>query len=215
MPDIEKNEQPVYALIQQIKDGTLNPKTLSKEARCRCVEVLLNEAYSPLEMAQLFKTCERTIKRDIDDILEARKVSPDLEQAKKIIGEFWMYARIHRDKLMKLARSKDGNVSHSEKLQAEYMAFKVSSETIVRLQSLGYLPSKPVAIVGDIFHHSADSASQLEELNRQIAELGEMADGDDEVAKSVRVDVEAMKKLVDEIKTQTNEKTEETDYGKE
>jgi hypothetical protein len=213
MPDIEKNEQPVYALIQQIKDGTLNPKTLSKDARCRCVEVLLNEAYSPLEMAQLFKTCERTIKRDIEDILEARKMSPDLEQAKKIIGEFWMYARIHRDRLMKLARVKE--VSVSERLQAEYMAFKVSSETIARLQSLGYLPSKPVAIVGDIFHHSGDSVSQLEELNLQIAELGRMADGDDEVARSVKVDVEAMKKLVDDLKQQTTDNSKESDHGKE
>lgn len=196
----DENEEPVYALIQKIRDGALNPKTLGKEARYRCVEVLLNEAYTPLEMAQLFKTCERTIKRDVDEILEVRKMSPDPEQAKKIIGEFWMYAGINRDRLMKLARAKDTSVS--ERAQAEYMAFKVSSETIVRLQSLGYMPQKPLSISGDIFHYTADSASQLEELNRQIAELGKMADGNDEAAKAIKSDVEGMKKVVVEIKTQ-------------
>jgi cytochrome c556 len=86
---------------------------------------------------------------------------------------------------------------------------------IVRLQSLGYLPSKPVTVVGDIFHHTGDSASELEDLNRQIAELGKMANGNDPLSQEIKVDVEAIKKLADEIKTQINEKTEENDYGNE
>lgn len=37
----DHDEQPILSLIQQIKDGTLNPKTLSKEIRQRCVDYLL------------------------------------------------------------------------------------------------------------------------------------------------------------------------------
>jgi hypothetical protein len=215
MSDIQKNEEPVYVLIQQIKDATLNPKTLDKEARQRCVGILLNESYSVIEMAQLFKTCERTIKRDVDDILEERKMSPNLEDSKKIVGEFWMYAHIHHERLMKLARIKDASVS--ERLQAEYMAFKVLSEAVSKLQSLGYLPSRPVTIVGDVFHHDADFSTQLEDLNHRIIELGKMADGDDEVTKMIRSDVEGMKKVSEEIKNQiqTNEESKEKDNEKQ
>lgn len=213
MSDIQKNEDPVYVLIQQIKEGTLDPKTLNKEARQRCVGILLNESYSVIEMAQLFKTCERTIKRDIEDVLEERKMSPDLEQAKKIVGEYWMYSRICRDRLMKFSKEKGASLAERE--QAVFLAFNVMTTTITRSQSLGYLPSKPVTVVGDIFHHDTDSAAQLEELNRQIAELGKMATGNDPLSQEIKVDVEAMKKLVDEIKTQTNEKTEENENGKE
>jgi hypothetical protein len=42
-----------------------------------------------------------------------------------------------------------------------------------------------------------------------------MADGDDPVSQRIKGDVEVIKKLVDEIKTQTNEKTEENDHGNE
>ena len=212
MPETESvnNENPVYELIKQIKDGALNLKTLNKEARRRCVDTLLNEAYSVLEMAQLFKTCERTIKRDIEEILEERAMSPDINQAKKIVGEFVMYARINRDRLMKLARVKE--VSVSERLQAEYMAFKVFSEMVARLQSLGYLPCKPQAIVGDIFHHVADDPAQLDDLDRQIIELGRMADGNDPHSQEIKGEVETMKKLIQEIKTKVNDQPEEADH---
>mgnify|MGYP001766992859 CR=1 FL=1 len=196
----EKDERPVYVLIQQIKDGSLNPETLTKELRQCCVEVLLSEAYSVVSMAQVLKKSEKTIKRDIEEIRERNALSPDLDLAKRIVGELVMYARINRDHLMKLARTKDASVS--EKAQAEYLAFKVISEMFGRLRETGYLPSCPQKLVGDFFHHIGEEGTALDDIDRQIIELGNVAQGDDETSRLIRRDMDNMKKLVDQIKAQ-------------
>jgi len=167
----EKDEQPIFGLIQQIKDETLDPETLTKDLRQRCVEVLLAEGYSVASMAQILKRSEKTIKRDLEDIRERNAISPDINLAKKIIGEMVMYARINRDYLMKLARIKEASVA--EKAQSEYCAFKVLAELITKLQLLGYLPTKPQAIVGNIFHHveSSDQDVSFPELKAMIVDI--------------------------------------------
>lgn len=165
------NDRPIFGLIQQIKDGALDADTLTKELRQGCVEILLCEGSSVTLMAQVLKRSEKTIKRDIEDIRERNAIAPDINLAKKIVGELLVYARINRDHLMKLARSKD--VSVAEKAQSEYCAFKVFSELVTKLQSLGYLPMKPQEIVGDIFHHvdNNDQDVSFPELKAMISDI--------------------------------------------
>ena len=195
-----KDEQPVFSLIQQIKDGTVAPETLTKELRGRCVEVLLGEGYTVATMAQILKRSEKTIKRNIEDIRERNAISPDINLAKKIIGEMVMYARINRDYLMKLARIKDASVS--EKAQSEYYAFKVLVELLTKLQTLGYLPTKPQAIVGEVFHHVDGQVTNLDDLSRQIIEIEKMADGEEDVEK----DLNKMKVVLDNMRVSEEEK---------
>jgi hypothetical protein len=166
----QAQEEPVLSLIQAIKDGKRDPKTLDKEMRQRCVEVFLGEAYNIPQMAQLLKRHEKTIKRDIDEIRERNSLAPDLELAKRIISEFVWYSHIHRNHLMRLARDK--NASVSEKAQAEYYAHLVGADLITKLQSLGYLPQAPKSIVGEIFHfEGADAPDEIGELEEQIREI--------------------------------------------
>lgn len=169
----EKDAQPTYALIQQIKDGTVAPETLTKDLRQRCVEVLLGEGYAVASMAQILKRSEKTIKRDIEDIREQNAIAPDLNLAKKIIGEMVMYARLNRGYLMKLARTKDTSVA--EKAQSEYYAFKVLIELVSKLQTLGFLPLKPKEIIGDVYHHNSDEIPDMKELEEQIIDVENLA----------------------------------------
>jgi len=196
----EKDEQPIFSLIQQIKDGSVAPETLTKDLRQRCVEVLLGEGYSIGTMAQVLKRSEKTIKRDVDDIRERNAISPDIDLAKKIIGEMVMYARINRDYLMKLARTKDSSVA--EKTQSEYYAFKVLVELMTKLQSLGYLPSKPQTIVGgiDIFHHVDGGISDFDEITRQIIEIEKITDGDGKIEDDIKKDISKMKAVVEKMR---------------
>jgi len=212
----EKDEQPIFSLIQQIKDGTLAPETLTKELRQRCVEVLLAEGYSTATMAQVFKKSDKTIKRDIEDIRERNAISPDINLAKKIIGELVMYARINRNHLMKLARIKDASVS--EKAQSEYLAFKVLAELVAKLQTLGYLFSKPQAIVGDIFHHVDGNIADFDDLTKQVIEIEKITDADGKIEKNIKEDISKMKTVLEKIqpsgkdnnkKEKTNEDTRE------
>jgi len=136
----EKDEIPAFSIIQRIKDGSLDPRALDKETRLQCVTVFISEGCTIFSIAQILKRNERTVRRDIEEIRESNAISPDPLLAKKIIGEFLANAHIHRDYLMRLARSKDASVS--EKNQAEYHAAQVESNAIAKLQSLGYLPSE-------------------------------------------------------------------------
>ncbi|MDD5044187.1 MAG: hypothetical protein PHH69_05340 [Candidatus Omnitrophica bacterium] len=156
----DRNEIPILSLIQQVKDNTIDPKTLDKELRQACVEVFLVEGYSISGMAQILNRSEKTIHRDIEEIRDRNALSPNAELAKKLIGELLVYSRSHRDHLMRLSRSKEGSIS--ERAQAEYYAARVWLDLTARLQSIGYLPSSPQAFVGDIFCHMDDAQDQKE-----------------------------------------------------
>ena len=194
------DEQPILTLIQNIKDGIVVPETLTKDLRQSCVEVLLGEGYTVAAMAHVFKRSDKTIKRDLEEIRERNAIAPDVHLAKKIIGEMLMYGRIHRDQLMKLARSREASVA--EKSHAEYLAFKVFSELAAKLQSLGYLPIKPQAIVGEVFHHVDGQVNSLDDLSRQIIEIEKMAEGEE----NVKEDLNKMKIILDNMHVSKEEK---------
>ena len=189
----EKDEQPVFSLIQRIKDGTIAPETINKELRRRCVDVLQGEGYSVSTMAQIFQKSEKTLKRDLDVIWDNEKLKPAVELAKKTVGEFVGFARIHRNHLMRLARSK--NASVAEKAQAEFFAFKVSVELIAKLQTLGYLPSKPQAIVGDIFHHveNTDQDMSFPELKAMVVDIVNTAKETNTLTPELEQEAESLK----------------------
>lgn len=162
------------------KDGRFQARELSKEKRRECVEVLVLEGYSVSLVTQLLDRCEKTIKRDIEDIREHNSLMPSGELAKKIVGEIIAYANINRAHLMRMARSKEASVS--EKSQAEFLAWRVQKELSERLQTLGFLPSKPTEVVHTLFYGSEDNISkpistkelpeETREAMRQITEMG-------------------------------------------
>jgi hypothetical protein len=198
------DEEPVLTLIQALKDGRTDPKTLSKDLRQRCVEVFLGEGYSVSNMAQVLKKSEKTIKRDVNEIRERNALSPDVDLAKQIIGDFVWSARVHRNHLMRLARGKDGSVG--ERAQAEYYAYIALADCVSKLQSLGYLPSAPQAVVGEIFHRHSTEGHITEDLNKEIIELEKIIDIDGEGIE-LRNDIEAIKNGVKalELKNRIND----------
>ena len=178
----QANQEPavVLSLIQDIKDGRVEPGTITKEMRHLCVEVFLGEGYSKAHMAQILKRSEKTISRDIEDILLHNSLVPNEELWKKTVGELRLYTVIHRSHLMRLARTKGASVS--ERLQAEYLAFKVLTEYIQKLQLLGYLPTQPQAVVGEISLNISngpeksyqDLCSDINELEKVYENVGDM-----------------------------------------
>lgn len=170
----DKKELPILSVIQQLKDGRISPETIDKDLRQQCVEVFLAEGYSISTMAQIFQKCEKTLRRDLDEIRERNALTPNVELAKKIIGEILTYARIHRDHLMRLARSKETGVS--ERAQSEYYAHRVGMELVEKLQTLGYLPLKPKTIVGDFtYNMQVSDEKSFDELRIQLLEIERVA----------------------------------------
>jgi len=175
-PDASLAEQPVAAVLQRIKDGTLPPRALDKDQRQRCVEALLLEGSSCVQMAQLLQCSEKTIQRDVTEIKIRNAASPpSVELARQLIGDYLLKLQAHHAYLMRLARIKEASVA--ERTQAEAAAAKLLNDFIDRLQSLGYLPQRPQQVIGDVVHRldGVHSEPTLEELEQQYQELQAIA----------------------------------------
>jgi transposase len=190
-PD-KSNEEPVLALLQQIKDGRIAPGAIDKEARQQCVELLDAEGYTYSQMAQVLKCSEKTIARDMKDIRRRNELSPNVEFAKQFIGEMFNKAMNHHAYLMRLGRMKDASIS--EKMQSEFAAWKVLKELIEKLQSLGYLPQKPQELIADFSHHvSVDDEKSFKELRLQIAEIEKVSSEFGELAPEMKRELKELK----------------------
>lgn len=176
-------DESVLSLIQGIKDGRVDPSTVGKDIRIKCVEVMWLEGYKTSEMAQILKCSDKTIKRDLNEIREINAISPDVNLAKIIIGEYLLKARNSHSYLSRLARSKEGSIN--EKAQAEYYAHIVLSDSVSKLQSLGYLPNAAKAVVGDIFHHydNNNDVESLNTINKDLLELEALFPADKDLLK--------------------------------
>jgi DNA-binding CsgD family transcriptional regulator len=175
----EQNEQPndtensALELLQKIKDGLYDPKSLGKSDRQRCVEVLVAEGYTNPQIAQIFKCTDRNIRRDVEDINKRNALTPNVEFAKQLIGLMYQKAMSHHSYLVRLARSKEG--STEAKAGAEYLAWKVLKELIEKMQTLGYLPSRPQEIIGNFFHHGEEDGQDIIQVKNVLSEIETIA----------------------------------------
>lgn len=192
-----QEENPILSLIQQIKVGTLNPKTLSEDLRQRCVEFLDSEGYTAEQIGQILMRNERTIRRDLKKILDRNSLNPNVSLAKQIIGDIFRKTMVHHRYLMRLARSPEATTA--EKAQSEFLAWRVLKEMAEKMQTLGYLPLKPQEIVGDFFHHMADLDGEkniievknmLTEIEQTSKEAGTFDSKTEEQLKALRARVE-------------------------
>jgi len=200
-----EDKQDVCALstIQKIKDGQFDPKLLDKDARQQCVEVFMGEGYSKSQMAQILKCSEKTIKRDTDEIFLRNSLSTDEGLQKKIVGQLSMAVISSREHLMRLARKADASVA--ERTQAEYLGFKVFAEFIEKLQSLGYLPSLPQAIVGDFsLNINSQKERSFDDFKEEVIELERIMEEAGGVSAQRKDEILKVKQLIDKAKIAYN-----------
>ncbi len=157
-------------ILQEINAGVLDPTTLDKPSRQQCIELLIAEGYTQAHISQVMKCSEKTVYRDMKEIQARNELSPGVPFAKQFIGDVFKKAMNHHSFLVRQARAKDATTG--EKIQAEYAAWRVLKELVEKLQSLGYLPSRPQEIIGDIFHHLDGTGEEsLVEIQKMIVEL--------------------------------------------
>lgn len=175
MTNTSREEKPVLSIIQEVKAGSLNPKTLFREERQRCVEVLTAEGLTESAIAQVFELSDRTIRRDLADIRQKNSLSPNIDFAKQFVGDLFTKAKNHHGYLMRLARSATATVG--EKVGAELAAWKVLKEVIEKLQTLGYLPSVPQKMQSEIFFHQENNEEEesLDTMRKTLSEIESIA----------------------------------------
>ena len=165
------DQRPVFAMLQQINDGSIDPSMFTREQRLPFVEVLFDDGVQPPAMARLLQVSEKTIKRDVDYIVKKRQDMSDPALSEDVAREILVYAKIHRAHLMRLSRLKEA--STSEKVYAETSASRVVLDAATKLQSLGYLRTVPQAVVGEVVHRagSPESEASFSELKAMVIEV--------------------------------------------
>ncbi len=193
-------EKSVLTLIQQLKDGSIHARTLTREQRQQCVEALLLEGYSIPQIAQVVDRSEKTVTRDRDDIRRRNALSPSPELAKELIGDLLIRTEAHHARLMRISRSAEG--SPSEKTQAEFLAFRVIKERTELLQSLGYLPQHPQQVQGEFVHHvDAEGEEQTIEVAEQmVSEVMEIARETGGLSPEVARQLPVLREKIDQAK---------------
>jgi hypothetical protein len=126
----------VQDILQRIRDGLLNSRSLSKQSRQACVEVLAFDGWLLSSIAKFFKVSDRTICRDFEDIRKKIAVEATPELTKILIGELITNARGHWSRLRQLSHSAD--ISAIDKAKVEYLCFRVTKELVETLDSVGY-----------------------------------------------------------------------------
>lgn len=168
------NGVPVLSLIQQIQSGQVAPKTLDRSTRQQCVEVLTGEGYTHHAIAQILQCSDRTIRRDLVEIRDRNALVPSHGLVVQLVGQLVTSADRHESLLTRLAR--DSTASVSERVQADYLAWKVRSELVQRLQGLGYLPTAPTTVVSEVtLHGDVQVGVTFEGLRAELVRLEELA----------------------------------------
>jgi len=139
------DETPILSILQEIRDGRRNARNLEKDIRQRCVEALSLEGCGETQIAQILERSEKTVRRDMADIRKKNAVTPNVEQAKEIVGEIQQQVRAQIGRLTRIATNRE--TSQADKISAEAVAWRIRKEFAEKLQTLGYLPLKPTELI--------------------------------------------------------------------
>lgn len=189
----QDSEKPLLEIIQQIKEGLIPLRAIAKDLRQEIVEFLYFQAQEVSSIAQFLKVSDKTVRRDVADIRKKNSLSPNQKLVGMTVGEMLAINRQNINHLMRLARSKEGSVG--EKAQAEYLAHRANMERIQRLQSLGYLPNQPQAVIGSFYHNISkeEALKKFEEINAEVLEV-------EQVFKDCKIDDPQANKGLEDIK---------------
>lgn len=213
-------EESVLNLIQQIRDGGVNPRNLSREERQQCVNALDLQGYSQATIAQIFKRSDKTISRDLDEIAKSFALKPSRDFCFVMIGGIVRKAKAAQSRLLAIARNSE--CTAMERLQAERFYWLVEIELFEKLQSAGYLPLKPKELVLSQENKEAD----IEEVDQVLSEIEKLGEQDPELMKDLQEEIGAIRakrdvvrlnldaqKLLDEKKNLSNQKENKNEHG--
>lgn len=116
----------VVTTLKHIREGSINPKDIPARQRQLCVAYLRLEGYTQIEISEIFKVNRITIIRDEKIIRKGYKKLIDELDVKAIAGELIATAS---QLISKAVRKEDYG-----------LAWRIRSELITKLQSLGFLP---------------------------------------------------------------------------
>lgn len=158
----------VIALIRNIQQGALAPKTLAVEDRQRCVEHLTGEGYSVAEIAEILQVSDRTIARDRSDIRQANALDRDPALVGPMVGHVVQQAGHCIERIRRITRNRE--IPAATRIDGERHCWEIEKGLIACLQSLGYLPKAATEIHGDLTHH-IEALPGFTQMQEEVARI--------------------------------------------
>ncbi len=171
--------QTIHDLVRAIQAGEVSGRALAPEDRQRCVEFLLAEGYSVVEISEVLKVHERTIQRDKLAIRNANALQRDESLPGRMAGYLVAEAEHSMSLLGRVAR--DRETPAAVKVEIARTRFGILDRLVERLQSLGYLPTAAQEIRADLTHRveePPDMAALEAEFTVVTALVEQLAPGD-------------------------------------
>ncbi|MFB0556053.1 MAG: hypothetical protein ACETWQ_22345 [Phycisphaerae bacterium] len=156
------------ALLQGIRNGSIDPKSLGPNERRPLVSLLKDEGQSTAEIAHLLKVKDRTIQLDKRALREEDTLTKDPKLVKQMAGRLVTETDLCIERIRKSARGKD--TPASVKVDAEHRCFQIFEKTIERLQSLGYLPTAAQKVSAE-FRYQTEEVLTLEQIDKEVRRL--------------------------------------------
>lgn len=155
-------------MLQDLKEGTLDPASLAPDQRRPLVAVLMGEGQSTAEIAHLLQTSDRTIERDKKALRQDSALSQDPELAAIMAGKLYDEAQLCIQRIRKFQR--DSHCPPAAKIEGERACFQITRELIQGLQSMGFLPIVSQRVEAEVVHHAGNSLS-LADIQSEVKRL--------------------------------------------
>ncbi|HNX82256.1 MAG TPA: ECF-type sigma factor [Candidatus Omnitrophota bacterium] len=160
---------PILRVLQQLKEGSLNPETLDDSTRDELVSLLVFEGWTYEQIGQLLNCSTKTVQRSMKSIRQKNQVKLSPDFAGEMAGDLVRTAQQHWAALMRIARS--ANASASEKTNAELQAWQVKLTLNAELRNQGYLPSAAREVIGRFSHTVNKEEKGIEELKKMVIDI--------------------------------------------
>lgn len=166
-----KDEAGSLALLQQIRNGDIKPKSLAPSQRRLLVSMLLNEGQSSSEIAQLLDVSDRTIERDRQALRKEGSLQHDPDLVNEVARQLKAQGELSIQRMLKIARGKDA--PYSVKVDAYHRCFEIFCRYIEKLQSLGFLPAAATKVEAKL-SRGFDEIPTIDEINAELLRINSL-----------------------------------------
>lgn len=131
----QKKERSVLDIIDGIRSGQIDPKSIINEERIPCVEFMMSRGCGTAYLVKYFSCSDRTIRRDKVAIRKNNAVKIDDKFTNEHVSELITTERNIRMQLLTIASSKETSVS--DKIQALNSISKGQKDLTIQLKLFG------------------------------------------------------------------------------
>jgi hypothetical protein len=164
----QAHEVQTLTLLQDIRNGSIDPRSLRPVVRRTLVSFLMAEGQSTAEIGHLLNASDRIIQLDKKALWGENTITKDPALVGKMVGRLVTEANLCIERIRKSARGKD--TPASVKVDAEHRCFQIFEKTIERLQSLGFLPTAAQKVTAELTYQ-IEEVLTLEQIDKEVKRL--------------------------------------------